>query len=244
MNSIWDNGSGRKIEDFSGQVSNALGNGGEDNGNTGIYAYRPSRPPHTEDEREVHRIFDKLRGKSCNLIQKRAIAEAVLMGQYGIKHELHAKLLLGPKDLQEVLEDPRDVVPPLLEVISDKDQIVREKIAGILAVRGDARVLFSVYAGMDSDSYAERYEFGLALGKIATNIIDVDALKEMLSEIEKRRVNRGEFSSALRLVKKRLMDLGAVASKPERKKVPFIEIKPSGPKQGEMTIPMGIRGKR
>jgi hypothetical protein len=236
MSSIWDN---EEEGGLTEQIRTVIGNNGAPPKKGDVGKYRASGPPLNDAERAVYAIFSKLRGKEHNLIEKRKIAEDLLLGQYGIKHELHAKLFIGPRGLEQILDDPRDIVPPLLEIIDDKDQNVREKIAKILAVRGDERTLFSVYAGMDSDAYSERHEFGLALGKMATNINDVGILGEMLREISERRKKRGEFSSAFRLVKKRLMDLGAVVEKPEKK---LILIKSRAEKQGRggVTLPMRI----
>ncbi|MCP4648293.1 MAG: hypothetical protein GY852_11290 [bacterium] len=236
MNSIWGKDGNGKNEDFTGQVRTALGNGNDGP----VEAYRTSKPPLNEGERAVYQIFDKLRSKSYNLIEKRRMAEAVLRGEYGIRHEVHAKLLLGPTDLQEIIESPVDIVLPILELMNDRELRMREKIAAVLAVRGDERAIDAMCAKLDAKNYSERYNFGMALGKIAGRSSDVDALQKLYSEIEKRRENTEEFSSAWGYVRVRLRELGAVVPKPEIKRMP----KPRGgsvPGNADGVIPLVLK---
>lgn len=236
---------------------------GENGARGPVEAYRTSKLPLNEGERAVYKIFDKLRSKTYNMIEKRRIAEAVLRGEYGIKHELHAKLLLGPKDLQKIIESPMDIVPPLLEVINDRDQIVREKIAAVLEKRGDERAIDAMCAKLDSDNYSERYVYGVALGKMArSNLSDVEILQKLMSRIEEKLGKNGEFSTAWRYIRGRLRNLGAVVPKPDVKRmvapksrsgnvtVPLeltrMKVKPEGGsgapgRRGEMTIPFVIK---
>ncbi|MBD3398497.1 hypothetical protein GF412_04700 [Candidatus Micrarchaeota archaeon] len=241
MSSIWNNG-GEKDGSLTGQIRAVLGSG-ESEGCREMAACRASRPPMTEKEREIYDIFYGLRDKSCNLIQKRKMAEEVLRGEYGIKHELYAKLLLGPSDFRELLEDPRDIVVPLTELPYDRDQRVREKIAKAFAERGDERALAAVYAGMGAKNYSERYEYGRALAKIAGKIEGAEPLREALGKIKELRENSGEFTQAMRCVKKRLAELGEVLPKTEKKRVPLVKVESAGAGAGrkDMTIPMGLK---
>jgi hypothetical protein len=260
MSSIWNNSNGGADEEgMTEQIRTALGNNGAENRAVRpVEAYRTSKPPLNDAERKVYAIFDKLRSKTYNLIQKREIAEAVLRGDYGTKHALNARLLLGPKDLQEIIDYPMDIVLPILELIDDRDQRVREKIAAVLAVRGDEGAIDAMCTKLDSDNYSERHEFGMALGKMTKNISNVEALQTIHSEVKKRMEAKNEFSSAWRYVRRRLRELGAVIPKPEMKRVvapkmrsenvtaPLeltkIMIKPEGKsgdpgRSGDMTIP-------
>jgi len=238
MTSIWNNGNGGAEEEgMTEQVRTALG--GNENGGRPVEAYRTSKPPLNPEERAVYQVFDKLRSKSYTLIEKRKMAEEILRGDCGTKHALHARLLMGPKDLQEVIDYPMDIVLPILELVGDRELVVREKIAQVLAVRGDERAIDAMCAKLDADNYSERYNFGLALGKMALRIEDVEALKKIHSEIEKKMMEKNEFSSAWRYVRKRLSKLGVVVPKPEIKRV----AKPKGGsgapgRRGDATIPL------
>ena len=258
MSSIWNNDNGGADEEgMTGQIRTALGNGDRP-----VEAYRTSKPPLNPEERAVYKIFDKLRSKNYNLIEKRKMAEEVLRGDCGTKHALHARLLMGPKDLQEIIDYPMDIVLPILELVGDRDLRVREKIAQVLAVRGDERAIDAMCEKLDADNYSERYNFGLALGKMTKRINDVEALQKLYSEIVKKREKTEEFTSAWRYVRMRLSELGAVVPKPEIKRIAAqkgrsgtvaapleltrIKVEPKGGsgapgRSGEMTIPFVIK---
>ncbi len=219
MSTIWDNGDGGiEEEGMTVQIRAALGEK-RSGTNTPVEAYGPSNPPLNAEKRKVHQIFDKLRGKSHNLIEKRKIAEKVLRGEYGIKHELHAKLLLGPRELQEVIGHPADIVLPLLELMNDRTQYVREKIAAVLEKRGDERAIDAMCTKLDADDYSERHIYGVALGKMAKNLSDIESLQKLMAEIDMRREKTEEFTTAWRYVRGRLRELGAVISKPDMKRM-------------------------
>jgi len=261
MTSIWNNGNGGAEEEgMTEQVRTALG--GNENGGRPVEAYRTSKPPLNPEERAVYQVFDKLRSKSYTLIEKRKMAEEILRGDCGTKHALHARLLMGPKDLQEVIDYPMDIVLPILELVGDRELVVREKIAQVLAVRGDERAIDAMCEKLDADGYAERYNFGLALGKMARRIEDIEVLQKLLVKIEKRREKTEEFTSAWRYVRMRLKELGAVVPKPEIKRIAApkrrsedvtapldltrVKIKPKGGsgapgRRGDMTIPFVVK---
>ncbi len=168
-------------------------------------AGRASAPPaaSTPEERRLNLVFNRLRG-SDNYVKKAAFASDVLNGEYGIKNEILAKLMMGPGQFREVVEDRRDIIPPILELMFHKEVDVRVRVAKVLAERGDGRVLFDMYGGLEEKEYWARYEFSVALAKIAGRLTDEDAVMEIREFMEDRAKRLGGIAPALLLVKMHL----------------------------------------
>ncbi len=203
MNSIWGNGGEDNPEDLTDKVR-IVAEGGSARLSE---PPRSSRPPinASPEERELYRIFSYLRGRE-DYAKKSEFAAKVLNGEYGIKNEILAKLMMGPGQFREVLEDRRDIIPPILELIYHREVDVRVKVAKVLAERGDGRVLFDMYGGLEEKEYWARYEFSVALWKIARRLTDVEAVAEIREFMEDRakRPELDGIAPALLLVKMHL----------------------------------------
>jgi hypothetical protein len=210
--------------------------------------FRPSKPPKSPEERELYAIFRKLKGKDHNLIEKRRIANEVLNGKYGTKKKIHAKFLLGPQDFESVAVDPReDVVPALIELAENNDVDVRAKAARALGERGDERALLVMYKGLGEEKYWARYEFATALGRMFRNIDKLEALHEAENVLGERAKEKGEGSNALRLVRKRIMELSPVRRELEKQEPAFVKVEETLGRRGvpgrggERTQPMQVQ---
>ena len=229
MKSIWENKGEEEPKNITNQIKTLV----EDNVENG--RFRASRPP---QDIQLSRIFNFLGGKR-NLIEKRAAAADVLLGKHGLKNRIHAKLLLGPKEFQEVIQDPRDIVPELIELLGEKNVDIRINAARVLGERGDERALVQMCGGLGEPEYWARYEFGQALGEMCRNIKDTEVL-EMLRDVIKQHVEeKGEFSGTLRKVSRRLWELAKLSGN-ERKtpfaNVPKINVGPSAGARPDTTV--------
>jgi len=222
MKSIWGEEKPGKREDFTGQITAQAG------------GKRTSRPP---GEIYVSRTLTSLQGKS-NLIEKRKEAERLLLGEFGLKNRIHAKLLLGPREFEEVIRDPEDLVPALITLLGERNPDVRTKAARALGARGDARAISGLASGLEEEKYWIRYEFANALGKLATRLEDADEVAEAEKVLRKHVKEKHEFSSSLRRAVSRLRALGV---QPETGAKPSFRVAPvrAVPK-GEVTLPMKL----
>ncbi|MFP3950447.1 MAG: HEAT repeat domain-containing protein [Candidatus Micrarchaeia archaeon] len=193
---------------------------------------RPSKPP---EEIELSRTFNILRSKKT-LVEKRNAAEEVLQGCYGIKHEIHAKLLLGPKEFESVIMDKRDIVPPTLEILSEKNPEARVKAAQVLGKRGDERTLLGLYRGLNEEEYWVRFEFANALGEISHQMEDMEYLQEMGEVLKSHVENKGEFYGPLRRIVSKMREIEGKNRGAEKKLV----IKPE--KAGRRNVDTTLRG--
>ncbi|MBD3389676.1 hypothetical protein GF415_01850 [Candidatus Micrarchaeota archaeon] len=184
MKKMWDTSPDNSV---TGSIRTVAGN-------------RNSRPP---EEKELSRIFNLLRSKKT-LVEKRGEAEEVLQGCHGIKHELHAKLLLGPKEFESIVMDKRDIVPPVLELSSERDPEIRAKAAEVLGKRGDARALIGLYRGLNEKEYWVRFEFAKALGNVSGRIEEREYLQEIAEILKAHAEEKGELYGPLRKIVSRL----------------------------------------
>ena len=237
MKSIWGEDGDRTAEGVTDQIRTLVENGIK----TG--SFRASLPP---QDIPLARIFSFLRGNS-NLIEKRAMAADVLLGECGLKNRVHAKLLLGPKDFEEVVNDPEDVVPELIELLGGKNVGVKINAVQALGERGDERALAALYLGLGEEKYWVRYEFADALRKISANLDDEQDVRKLCKVLAKHVRKNDEFSGHLRLARKSLEsfasrrdswnDLGrAPLAKP-------IRIEGIGPGRPDTTLPMRLMKK-
>ncbi|MEM4272515.1 MAG: HEAT repeat domain-containing protein [Candidatus Bilamarchaeaceae archaeon] len=208
---------------------------GEGEGRQSIAPLKASQPPPfaSEEERSLHRIFALLKAANETLPRKKAAAEKVLNGEYGVRNELLAKLMMGPLEMESIIADQRDVVPALLELAVHRDVDVRVKAAKVLGERGDERALLALYNGLEEPEYWARYEFAAALAKIARRLTDVESVSEIYTVLrdnaEAREGKKGKdgLAYALAMVKGRLERL-KMEMPEERKPFPkMIRIEPS-----------------
>ena len=198
MGSIWGNVE-NDSDDFTGQVRNFV----EEGGGKGSAAPRPSRPPANAEERRLHVVFTYLRGAD-NYFKKAEFAADVLNGEFGVKNELLARLMMGPREFEDVLKDPRDIIPPLIELLNNKEVDIRVKVAQVFAERGDERVLFGMYTGLNEEAYWARYSFSMALAKIAGRLDNLEADSGIHAAMQVCAERNGGISPALLLVKMHL----------------------------------------
>ena len=225
MKSIWGEEESGKNEDLTGQIVKQVG------------GKRTSRPP---EEVYLSRILTFLQGKS-NLIEKRKEAKLLLLGEFGLKNRIHAKLLLGPRELEEVIRDPDDLVPALIDLLEERNPNVRTKAAKALGVRGDSRAIARLLKGLSEEKYWIRYEFATALGKMLKNIDDTHKLQEIKKKLGGH-PRPGEISSVLRLVRKQMYEIrNNRDSWNDLEKVPLakpVRVEGSGPKRPDATLKM------
>ena len=204
MKSIWGEEKGEGLENVAGSVQ-TLAEGGKARLSE---PPRSSRPPlnASPEERRLYSVFAFLRGKE-NLVKKAEYAEDVLNGEYGIKNELLAKLMMGPRQLKEILDDPRDVVPPLLELMENRDVGIRVKLAQVLGEKGDERALLRMYAGLAEEEYWVRHEFSTALGKMASRMVDGGTVSEIFAVMKDCAERKEGISSGLLRVERHLKNI-------------------------------------
>ena len=225
MKSIWGEEESGKKEDFTGQITAQVG------------GKRTSRPP---EEIYVSRTLTALQGKS-NLIEKRRDAKRLLLGEFGLKNRIHAKLLLGPREFEEVIRDPEDLVPALITLLKERNPNVRTKAAKALGVRGDERAISGLASGLGEEKYWVRYEFANALGKLAAHLEDVEEVAEAEKVLRKHVKERGEFSSSLRRAVSRLRALGVQQETGDK---PSFRVAPRAVPKGEVTLPMKLGARK
>ncbi len=198
---------------------------------------RPSRAP---EEMELSRTFNVLRSKKT-LVEKRGEAEEVLQGCHGIKHELHAKMLLGQTEFESVIKDKRDIVPPVLQLLSERDPEIRAKAARVLGKRGDEKALIGLYRGLNEEKYWLRFEFANALGEVSDRIEDREFLQEMAEILNAHVRERKEFSGPLRKIVSKIRKIEMM----ERGEGKRLVVKPEkpGPERVDITL-RGIGVKR
>ena|GEM_PF-2096287 len=232
MKSIWGDRNKEKSESITGQVKTLV----KDNIANG--RFRASRPP---QDIQLSRIFNFLGGKN-SLIEKRKKAADVLLGAHGLKNRIHAKLLLGPKDFEEVLKDPEDIIPVLIELLGEKNEGVRAKAAQALGERGDERALDAMYSGLNEEKYWVRYEFADALEKISVNLCEERDVRKICSELEKHVKEKGEFKGHLRKMRRTLESFASRRdSWSELEKTPLakpIKVDGGRPKRPDTTLKM------
>ena len=222
MKSIWGEEESGKKEDFTGQITAQVG------------GKRTSRPP---EEIYVSRTLTALQGKS-NLIEKRRDAKRLLLGEFGLKNRIHAKLLLGPRELEEVIRDPDDLVPALIDLLEERNPNVRTKAAKALGVRGDSRAVARLLRGLSEEKYWIRYEFAGALGKLTSRLEDAGEVAQVEGALRRHLRERGEFSSSLRRAVSRLRTLGVQQETGAKSSFRVAPVR-AVPK-GEVTLPMRI----
>lgn len=180
-------------------------------------AGRPPANATAEERAHLSRIFTYLKGKD-NLVKKAQYAESVLNGEYGIKNELLAKLMLGDLEFRAILEDKRDVVTPLLELLPESNVDLRVKVAKALGEKGDRRALPALCNGLKEEEYWARYEFASALVEFCKNLKEVEAIAEVKAALISHVKGKQELSGQLRLVEHELESRVAAQKKDDDKK--------------------------
>ncbi len=136
-----------------------------------------------ENAAELNKVFGELKGGN-NLIKKRATAEEVVQGLYGIEAETLAKLFLGKREMKEILADLREpsreetfadagklegqtaakkrdvLIPILVGFAKNNDANIRVKVAYLLGERGDERALPALCRGTTEGLETEREKPG------------------------------------------------------------------------------------
>lgn len=249
MNSIWGDGGAGDPETVAEKIRASA----EEEG-----VRRPSTPPRlsrpppgaSPEEMRVYEILKMLRGSS-DLVHKARIAERMLEGEYGIKNELLAKLLMGPDEFKEVVMSMEGggkiMQPPLIELLSYDIPEVRVKAARVLGEKGDARALEELYAGLEEDEYWVRNAFAEAIGKMAKRIDDARTLHEIawvLREMGKNFCGVGHFAviaeNRLREAKRseKISD-GELVTPPPRWAV-ISERRAARPERGDTTLKIKV----
>lgn len=218
MKTVWDTSPDSSL---TGQIRTVAGG-------------RPSRPP---EEKELSRIFNIL-GSKKTFVEKRKAAEEVLQGCHGIKHELHAKLMLGPKEFESVIMDKRDIVPPVLELSSGRNPEIRVKAAQALGKRGDERALIGLYRGLNEEEYWVRFEFAKALGDVSGRIENREYLQEMAEILKSHVEEKKELSGPLRRIVSRLREIERNERGAEKKLI----IKPEKGGRGRVDTTLKVIG--
>jgi hypothetical protein len=192
----------------------------------------------------ISEIFAYLEG-DAPFPEKKIYAENVLNGEHGIKNEILAKLMLGPLELREVIADGRDIVPPMLELISNKSVGIRMKIAQVLGERGDERALPALYNGLWEEKYAARHAFGDALAKVCGRIYDPEKIGKAKGVIERRmgelqREGKYELGLQHERISRRLGEARMLSKPVEEKPLP-LQLKIDANNKPDITRPMPIR---
>ena len=237
MKSIWGDGRKGDANGFSERMQALVDNGMKDG------SFRASLLP---QDIPLARIFSFLRGKN-NLIKKREIAKDVLLGECGLKNKIHAKLLLGPKEFEEVVNGSEDIVPHLIELLGEKTLNVKANAVRALGERGDARALPAMCLGLKEEKYWVRYEFADALRKISTNLGDEQDVRELCKVLAKHVRKNDEFSGHLRLARKALDSFASRRdSWNEFRRAPLakpVRIEETGPGRPNTTLRMQLMKK-
>lgn len=168
-------------------------------------------------EMNLPEIFAYLEG-NAGFQQKKERAEKLLSGGHGVKNQILAKLLLGPLELKEVIEEKEDIVPVLVELFSYKNVNVRIKVAQVFGERGDERALPALFNGLCDEKYQARCEFANALAKTCGRIENAKMIERAKKVLEGRRAEslkerKNEFSIQLSHVSMRLEEVRLLAKK-------------------------------
>jgi hypothetical protein len=196
------------------------------------------------NEMKLPELFAYLEG-NAGFREKRERAKEVLRGDYEIKNQILAKLLIGPLEFGEVVADKRDIIPVLIDLFSHKNVNVRVKIAQVFGERGDERALPALFNGLCDEKYQARHEFANALAKVCGRTENVKMIGRAKQVLEGRRAEslakgKNEFSIQLSHVSMRLEEVRLLAKKDNAVPLP-LQPKPTEKAKPDTTERMTLK---